>query len=601
MKPSMRALALAVLCQLSFGCSCPSPKCDPSSCSGCCDERGECQAGMDRGACGASASRCVACSTSQVCLLGTCTAVSTGGGGGSTGGGGGALGGGAGGGSSGDAGSPDAGPRLDLDRNSLGFGLEFSSGTWLGTTPQQSLLIRNGGGQALQLGGAVLGGADATAFTVAQPTPSLPLADGEQSFVRVLFTPAQARPYSATLTLTSNAGPPVTVPLAGEGLSPAGPVTTGTNPECRSASDCSSPPDRGGGCGCGCGCSIWVQYSEDGQTLSYTDDADGDGRGDPQDNCPWVANRDQADGDGDSVGDACDNCAAVSNAPQRDGDGDGLGDACDSDIDGDGVPNPADNCQLAPNPSQANGDSDGQGDACDADDDNDGVPDLADNCPPISNPAQNVINSPACTADADADGVNDAWDNCPAVLNPSQLDTDSDGLGDACDLDADGDGILNLADNCLAVPNRPQRDDDGDGLGDACDPKYCVVIDPANPSDCLDPEGPFRVHAGGAIQLRVGERLRLPLFANRNGAAIRYTWSVASRPAGSTSAIVNPAGLAGLSRSWLYAYVDGLMPSFTPDRVGSYSLQLQSELASEDRAFPAQRSSTSVLDLTVTR
>ena len=44
------------------------------------------------------------------------------------------------------------------------------------------------------------------------------------------------------------------------------------------------------------------------------------------------------------------------------------------------------------------------------------------------------------------------------------------------------------------------------------------------------------------MTLKAGETLRLPLFANRNGAAIEYTWTVAKRPAGSTAAVENPKG-----------------------------------------------------------
>ena len=58
-------------------------------------------------------------------------------------------------------------------------------------------------------------------------------------------------------------------------------------------------------------------------------DSDGDGVQDSCDNCPAVANPDQADRDGDGVGDACDNCPAVPNANQADSDHDGVGDACD--------------------------------------------------------------------------------------------------------------------------------------------------------------------------------------------------------------------------------------------------------------------------------
>jgi len=60
-------------------------------------------------------------------------------------------------------------------------------------------------------------------------------------------------------------------------------------------------------------------------------DMDSDGVPDEADNCPYVANPDQADGDGDGHGDACDNCPAVPNPDQSDLDGDGLGDACDAD------------------------------------------------------------------------------------------------------------------------------------------------------------------------------------------------------------------------------------------------------------------------------
>jgi cysteine-rich repeat protein len=58
-------------------------------------------------------------------------------------------------------------------------------------------------------------------------------------------------------------------------------------------------------------------------------DADADGTADALDDCPAVANADQANSDADLAGDACDNCKCVSNRTQQDNDSDGAGTACD--------------------------------------------------------------------------------------------------------------------------------------------------------------------------------------------------------------------------------------------------------------------------------
>lgn len=392
------------------------------------------------------------------------------------------------------------------------------------------------------------------------------------------------------------------------------------NPECL-GTQCGAPAEEGGGCGCSCGCSVWVSYTDDGKTLSYTDDADGDGIPDGYDNCPFVANPDQKDTDGDGVGDACDNCPTVSNKDQLDQNGNGIGDACDPDIDGDGIPNAQDNCPRRINadqkisfpaiygPGTAKGGALGLGDACNDDIDGDGCPNAQDNCPlypnagtcnKASNP--NPTGIPAgvkCSVDTDGDGIDDSVDNCPLVPNPDQSDINKNGIGDACDPDMDGDGVLNEKDNCPKVYNPDQADSDGDGIGDACDSYYCVVTDPTNKAACLDPNSAFSVSAGGHIALNSGEKVRFPLFANRGNAAMTYEWSIKTAPGGSSAAISQPTGIVSASRHWSYVYENGSVPTFIPDSDGTYVVTLKAHLLFDDRLYKGSDTATADLTLNV--
>ena len=200
----------------------------------------------------------------------------------------------------------------------------------------------------------------------------------------------------------------------------------------------------------------------DGVGDACDDDSDNDGIDDEYDNCPTVANGDQADVDRDSVGDACDNCPDDSNQYQEDWDNDDLGDACDDDMDNDGIINTEDNCPKFENPQQIDTDSDGVGDECDS-------------CPEDYNPDQEDANhnniGDVCDdgIDTDHDGVPDNHDNCPNIANADQLDSDGDGIGDACDNDSDNDGIEDNLDNCPIVANPDQLDSNNNGVGDACE------------------------------------------------------------------------------------------------------------------------------------
>jgi hypothetical protein len=97
-------------------------------------------------------------------------------------------------------------------------------------------------------------------------------------------------------------------------------------------------------------------------TVGAAQDPDGDGVAGSADNCPAIKNPDQTDSDGDGLGDRCDG------PPPVDTDNDGIPDATDVDDDNDGVLDTTDNCPLVANPDQADTDHDRIGNACDNED-----------------------------------------------------------------------------------------------------------------------------------------------------------------------------------------------------------------------------------------
>jgi hypothetical protein len=189
-----------------------------------------------------------------------------------------------------------------------------------------------------------------------------------------------------------------------------------------------------------------------------------------------------ADPDFDNICGSNDNCPAIANANQANLDGDPFGDVCDPciDVDGDGWGRGGTSVAQCPN-----------GAAVDCDD------------------------TPGNTADPDADNVCNPLDNCPTVANADQADEDEDGVGDACtdqcEADVDEDGIcdvgapgrctggnvLDCNDNCPARANAGQHDEDSDGHGNACDEPFEVC------ADCLDNDVNGATDGAGCVERRI--------------------------------------------------------------------------------------------------
>lgn len=204
--------------------------------------------------------------------------------------------------------------------------------------------------------------------------------------------------------------------------------------------------------------SVIAVGGQDGGVWHYETDLDADGVLDGIDNCPRVANPDQANFESDM-----------------------FGDVCDDDDDNDGIADDLDICAQGEvgwtSSSLTDFDSDGCQDSTeDFDDDGDTVYDHLDACPKGSvgwiSTSENDIEGDGCSdTDIDSDGYVDQRDNCPSTSNPGQEDLDGDSIGDLCDLDEDGDGIANVDDGCprdLALWDSTEMNDwDRDGCQDS--------------------------------------------------------------------------------------------------------------------------------------
>jgi hypothetical protein len=81
------------------------------------------------------------------------------------------------------------------------------------------------------------------------------------------------------------------------------------------------------------------------------------------------------------------------------------------------------------------------------------------------------VSSLSFADDTDGDGIDDSIDNCVSVSNADQVDTDSDGIGNACDADDDGDNVIDSQD-AFPLDRAYSKDSDNDQIPDKYEIKY---------------------------------------------------------------------------------------------------------------------------------
>lgn len=129
-------------------------------------------------------------------------------------------------------------PQIQTDKDSIGFGLEYNSGTYVGTSTQESILIENTGMEDLVITSANITGSAsfAPAFTLQGPDKTT-VPWKQHAFITVFFKPTQAQKYytedktdpnnikivpAVKLTIVSNAEntPSKEILLSGLGVAP---------------------------------------------------------------------------------------------------------------------------------------------------------------------------------------------------------------------------------------------------------------------------------------------------------------------------------------------------------------------------------------------
>ena len=110
-------------------------------------------------------------------------------------------------------------PQILPDRVKIQFGQEYGSGTYIGTSAQESILIQNQGQNTLVLQVPTLVGDPEITM---DPPASLEVKGNDHTFIRLFFAPKLEKVYSATLTISSNAEntPQMLIDVSGKGVKP---------------------------------------------------------------------------------------------------------------------------------------------------------------------------------------------------------------------------------------------------------------------------------------------------------------------------------------------------------------------------------------------
>ena len=119
----------------------------------------------------------------------------------------------------------EKGPFLKLDRESLGFGTEFGTGTYVGASTFNALYIENRGDEPLEI--TAIEKIAPGEFIVQVPTElsnggTLKLESRGHASVQVQFKPSSAKTFEGRLSIKSNAKNAATkdITLSGRGVTP---------------------------------------------------------------------------------------------------------------------------------------------------------------------------------------------------------------------------------------------------------------------------------------------------------------------------------------------------------------------------------------------